>query len=130
MILHYNCLNHYNNYYNDLEWINIPVNKNFVCIVPKEYHEIWISFAIQYTTDPIEPFLGKDLHIGDGSGNTLSHIYTGSYYFDENNRVTWAIQYDPVTRTISVPDTWINARYHGAKFTPAKNMLVWGRKFK
>lgn len=123
-------LNHYSNYNNDLEWINIPVNKNFVCIVPKEYHEIWISFAIQYTTDPIEPFLARDLHIGDGAGNSLTHMYTGSYYFDENNRVTWAIQYDPVTRTISVPDTWINARFHGAKFTPAKNMLVWGRKFK
>ena len=55
-------------------WINIPV-KNFVSIVPKEYNEIWISFSIQYTTDVSKPLLERDLHIGDGSGNTLSHIY-------------------------------------------------------
>ena len=66
MILHYNWLNHYSNYYNDLVWINIPVSKNFVSIVPKEYHEIWISFSIQYTpADVSEPFIERDLHIDE-----------------------------------------------------------------
>ena len=57
-------------------------------------------------------------------------MYASSYYFDENNKVSWAVQYDPVTRTISVPDNWIYAYCNGTKFTPAKFMLVWGRKFK
>ena len=129
MILHYNCLNHYRKYYNDLGWINIPVN-NFVSIVPKEYTEIWISFRIQYAPEPSKPFIARDLYIGAGSGNPPICMYADTYYFNENNKVTWAVQYDPITRTISVPDNWIYAYCNGTKFTPAKYMLVWGRKFK
>ena len=58
------------------------------------------------------------------------YIYTDSYYFDENNRVTWAIQYDLATRTLSVPDNWINAYCDGVKFTPNKIISIWCRKFK
>ena len=48
----------------------------------------------------------------------------------KKNKVTWAVQYDPITRTISVPDNWINAYCDGVKFTPNKIITVWGRKFK
>ena len=119
-------------YNNDLAWVEIgSSNTNFVHIIPEEFHEIWISFRIQYTPEASKPYISKDLYIGAGTKDERhNRIYTDSYYFDENNRVTWAIQYDLATRTLSVPDNWINAYCNGVEFTPNKIISVWCRKFK
>ena len=133
MILHYNCLNHYRKYYNDLEWVEIySSDKNFNSItIPKEYHQIWISFRIQYIPNHVGEYIARDIQIGAGAGIANPNcIYTDSYYFDENNRVTWGIVYNPVNRILSVPDNWIAAYYHSTKFTPSKSIMVWCRKMK
>lgn len=120
---------------NDLEWVEIySSDKHFDSItIPKEYHQIWISFRIQYIPNHVGEYIARDIQIGAGAGAGIANpncIYTDSYYFDENNRVTWGIVYNPVNRILSVPDNWIAAYYHSTKFTPSKSIMVWCRKMK
>lgn len=114
-------------YNNDLTWKQIPV-KDFVSTIPNGYDEIWISFRIQYTSNTSKPYITRDLYIGAGINQDQNpRIYADSYYFNEGNRVSWAIQYDPATRKISVLNTWINAYDDNVKFTPDKNLSIWCR---
>ena len=107
-----------------LAWIALPVNKNFIYNISEAYHEIWISFRIQYTLEAARPYIARDLYISTGERQGVVRIYTDSYYFDEGNRVTWGIQYDPINRKISVPENWINAYYNGVEFSPDKILHV------
>lgn len=116
---------------NDLTWVEIySTSTNFTHIIPKEYNEIWISVRIQYIPTESRLYIARDFQIGIGGKGDYNRIYTDNYYFDENNRVTWGVQYDIESRTISMPDNWINAYYNGTKFTPNKILSIWCRKFK
>ena len=107
-----------------LAWIALPVNKNFIYNISEAYHEIWISFRIQYAPEAAKPYIARDLYISAGERQGVTRMYTDSYYFDEGNRVTWGIQYDPINREISVLEGWINAYYNGVEFTPDKILRV------
>ena len=110
-----------------LTWKQISV-KDFVSTIPDKYHEIWISFKIQYTLNTSKPYIVRYLYIGAGSNQEQKpRIYADSYYFNEGDRVAWGIQYDPATRKISVPNGWINAYCNGVEFTPDKNLSIWCR---
>ena len=114
-------------YYNDKTWKYLysgvePVN------IPSSATEIWLTVSISYSGKN-DGFMQFEYIFGAGLAGESMRRYTGGYFYDINNYISFVFNYYPDTRNLEFDNSnsWFQVKYNGQNATKIYKFTVWYR---
>lgn len=119
-------IHHYKYHYNnDKEW-KFLYGGTDVQTIPSNAAEVWASIRVYYSPNG---YMTKDFTFGVGLSSESVRRYIGGYFYDINNYMNFAINYDPASRKVNfdTSSSWFICKYSGSDYALSYNMSIWYR---